>query len=206
MKPTGQMLVNHKNESRRELDFYPTPVECTIALCEFLKNLYPTLYFQNVIEPACGKGHMSEVMKYYFKSVESYDIRDTGYGKVGDYLRMPFTKTDALITNPPFDDSERFIEKALSEKHEIIAMLLKSQYWHSNRRRILFESCRPSYVLPLTWRPDFMAGEGTGGTMEVLWTVWTFPREEEETCSYIPLKKPFILRARKYEFAKEIEK
>jgi hypothetical protein len=38
---------------------------------------------------------------------------------------------------------------------------------------MLFKEFPPAYVLPLTWRPDFMGGERGGApTMEVHWTVW----------------------------------
>ena len=41
------------------------------------------------------------------------------------------------------------------------------------KRKALFEEHPPAYVLPLTWRPDFMGGERGGApTMEVHWTVW----------------------------------
>jgi hypothetical protein len=51
-------------------------------------------------------------------------------------------------------------------------MLLKSQYWHAAKRHQLFNTHTPAYILPLTWRPDFMFGERGGApTMDVLWTV-----------------------------------
>jgi hypothetical protein len=50
----------------------------------------------------------------------------------------------------------------------------------------LFDRHTPSFVMPLTWRPDFM---GLGRpTMEISWVVWepfgaVYP-------AYIPLSKP----------------
>ena len=38
---------------------------------------------------------------------------------------------------------------------KVIALLLKSQYWHSQKRVALFEKYPPAYVMALTWRPDF---------------------------------------------------
>lgn len=180
-------LANGGSKDRRELDFYPTPIEVTEALMMFLKGKYE-LHSMSCHEPACGDGRMSDVLKLYFDNVISCDIRDTGYGEGGiNYLMDASRDCDCIITNPPFNESQAFIEKALSES-KITAMLLKSQYWHSSRRRDMFIKNVPAYVLPLTWRPDFYFGMKSGSpTMEVLWTVWDKDKTE---CIYYPLQKP----------------
>jgi hypothetical protein len=181
-------------EKRRALDFYPTPPEVTVALCEFLKReIAPAMRHNGCHEPACGEGHMSKVLEKYFKKVYSTDIRDTGFGSVLDFLEATPVGWDArvCITNPPFDRSEEFIRKAVKE-YSVTAMLLKSQYWHAAKRQKLFEETKPAYVLPLTWRPDFLfdtRGEKKAApTMEVLWTVWV--RGYVGHAKYIPLSKP----------------
>lgn len=185
-------LANGGAKDRRELDYYPTPSEVTIALMLFLKERYE-IRSMSCHEPACGDGRMSEILKQYFKTVISTDIRETGYGEGGvDYLIDKGRGCTCVITNPPFSDSQAFIEKALSES-KIVAMLLKSQYWHSSKRRLLFVDNVPAYVLPLTWRPDFYFGMKSGSpTMEVLWTVWDRDKTE---CIYYPLKKPTRMSA-----------
>lgn len=176
---------NIKND-RRELDFYPTPPEATIALMEFLKLPFGII----VREPASGDGSMSKVIEKYVSVVLSSDIREDGYGTGGvDYTAICLPLVGAIITNPPFNLSELFITKSLSEA-PIVAMLLKSQYWHAKKRIGLFESNPPAWVLPLTWRPDFLGGsKGGSPTMEVCWTVWIYG---DMTTKYLPLKKPFI--------------
>ena len=158
---------NSTTSSRRALDFYPTPPDVTHALMRFLE-MPPCL----ILEPACGDGAMSEVLKSYNHDVISSDIRDTGYGNGGQDFLKASGYYDAIITNPPFNISEAFIRHALPQAHTV-AMILKSQYWHAAKRKALFEEHPPAYVLPLTWRPDFMGGERGGApTMEVHWTVW----------------------------------
>jgi len=72
-------------------------------------------------------------------------------------------------------------------------MLFKSQFWHAKRRQKLYEENKPAYVLPLTWRPDFLyqdrikGGKSASPTMEVAWTVWI---EGNENSVYYPLLKP----------------
>lgn len=161
-------LANSSTDNkRRDLDFYPTPPDVTHALMRFLE-LKPCL----ILEPACGDGAMAEVLKQYGHDVVSSDIRHTGYGNGGiDFLETS-ADYDAVITNPPFNVSEEFIRHALTQAGTV-AMVLKSQYWHAKKRSLLFNEFPPAYVLPLTWRPDFMGGERGGApTMEVHWTVW----------------------------------
>ena len=170
LTPTN--LANHSTTTkRRELDFYPTPPEVTHALMRFLK-LSTNL---RILEPACGTGEMAEVIRMYNKEVYAYDLRETGYrynqNKPQDFLTEQWS-FDAIITNPPFNLAEQFIRHALNQA-PIVAMLLKSQYWHAKTRTPLFKEHPPAWVLPLNWRPDFRAGElGGSPTMEVAWTVW----------------------------------
>ena len=171
MKGIEMQALNLANSSttnkRRDLDFYPTPPDVTIALMKFLK-LSPC----KIWEPACGDGAMSKVLVSHGHSVISTDLRDTGYGSGGVDFLSTKKGCDAIITNPPFNISEEFIRHAL-EQTKVVAMVLKSQYWHAKKRAVLFEDSPPAYVLPLTWRPDFMNGERGGApTMEVQWTVW----------------------------------
>jgi hypothetical protein len=168
---------------RRDLDFYPTPAAVTQALLLFLA-LKPCVIW----EPACGDGAMSRVLTAAGHTVLSTDIRHTGFGQGDvDFLTAEPLLCDAIITNPPFASSEEFIDKALRTARAV-AMLLKSQYWHAQKRYSLFTNHPPAFVLPLTWRPDFLNGERGGNpTMECLWTVWIAGQTETQ---YQPLPKP----------------
>lgn len=166
-----------KVAKRRMLDHYDTPIDVTIALMEFLKLNTCTIW-----EPACGNNAMVEIFKQYGHKVIATDI------KAGtDYL-LHAGNADAIITNPPFYCSAQFIEKAINEA-PIVAMLLKSQYWHSKKRYELFMQHKPAWILPLTWRPDFIQSEKSGHpTMEVIWTVWM--KNNTGQTKYLPLTRP----------------
>jgi len=161
----GLTLANGGDKAkRRQLDFYPTPPDATHAIMRFL-DLNPC----TVWECACGDGAMAEVIKKYNHNVIATDIQNTGYGCGNvDFLEERI-QCDAIITNPPFNLSHKFILHALKQA-DLVAMILKSQYWHAKKRTELFRQNPPAYVLPLTWRPDF--GGGGAPTMEVHWTVW----------------------------------
>ena len=93
-----------------------------------------------------------------------------------------------IITNPPFSLAEQFIRR--SGEHKIpFAMLVKSQYWHAIKRFFLFYENKPAYILPLTWRPDFLfKTRGSGSPlMDVMWCVWIPGATKTE---YRPLLKP----------------
>lgn len=163
---------------------YPTPADVTRALLIFLALQPCTIW-----EPACGDGAMSRVLESVGHTVISTDIRHTGYGEGGvDFLTCNSRQCDAVITNPPFNESVGFIRKAL-DSAPIVAMMLKSQYWHTQERYALFKERRPALVLPLLWRPNFL--EGVPGkkspTMECLWTVWL---PDSDATRYEPLPRP----------------
>lgn len=169
-----QLTGGGDKSKRRELDFYPTPPDVTHALMRFLNRPLGVVW-----EPACGDGAMANVIADYGNTVISTDIRESGFGGGGFDFLLESRVCDAVITNPPFNVSEEFIRHALTQA-PIVAMVLKSQYWHAKKRINLFKESPPAWVLPLTWRPDFMGGERGGApTMEVHWTVWI--RGDEDT-------------------------
>jgi len=171
--------------ARRELDFYPTPENVTVALLDFLQTL--GLPEGKIWEPACGNGAMVQVFEKY-----GYPVKATDISSGSDYLETGCeTGITAIITNPPFNRAEEFIRKAIKEA-PLVAMLLKAQYWHAAARVELFRQHPPAFVLPLTWRPDFLEhtrekGQRGSPTMEVLWTVWI---EGINTTEYALLQKP----------------
>lgn len=165
---------------RVESDFYPTPPEATQALLDFLMLPAGT----TIWEPACGEGHMAEVMRkngYYV--VES----DINMGR--DFLQEPCVPCDWIITNPPFTIADKFIERCMEHKKPF-ALLLKAQYWHAKKRLTLFRSYPPSAVCPMTWRPDFLfKTRGRGAPLlDVSWVVWDGTHDTK----YIPLERPAV--------------
>lgn len=184
-----QLTTGSGKTKRRELDFYPTPPECTIALLDFISPARGS----SVWEPACGDGSMSKVIERYGLNVRSSDISSDSYGQSGvDFLNPNIpehpVRYDFIITNPPFNKSEEFIKKSL-ELSRTVCMLLKCQYWHSKKRLSLFTNNPPAFILPLTWRPNFMFNtlKKSSPTMDVAWTVWI--RGHKNTI-YSPLSRP----------------
>ena len=177
-------LANAGAKDRPDTDFYPTPASVTQVILDWLKLPTGT----TIWECASGEGHMAEVMREYGYYVESSDLYHTGL----DFRMAGLPNAvDWIITNPPFIVSEDFIHHAHAlQPRGGFAFLLKSQYWHAMKRNDLFYQIRPFAVLPLSFRPDFLFGKKAGApTMEVLWTVWKAPYDNQQTI-YAPLRRP----------------
>lgn len=163
--------------NRRPNDFYPTPKECVYALVD---EIYIPRSAR-IWEPACGEGAIINALADKgYNNTFGTDIQ-TGT----DFLEENISDADMIITNPPFSLAEQFIRHA-SELQIPFAYLLKIQYWNSAKRKKLFEDIPPSYIFPLTWRPDF-TGQGNS-LMDMMWCVW-FPHGSSVTI-YKPLGKP----------------
>lgn len=172
------------------LDFYPTQPWATRALMD----MFPSIKYCKVWEPACGGGHMSEVMKEYGTTVFSTDV--TGYGyrgqdleidflKVGRYdveLNDPDLRPDWIITNPPYGrrKAEKFALKAIEIAKQGVAMLCRNN-WLEGRDRYekLWKPHPPTYVIVFAERLGFAKGDclvGRGGMIAYSWFVWDFFR------------------------------
>lgn len=186
----SQIMGGNGAKARKAADLYPTPPEVTVALMRFLKLPAGT----DVWEPACGQGYMVETLRNCGMLVYGTDIR-SGQDFLKTYGPHYTDKSiDWIITNPPFSLAEEFIRHA-AEIGKPFAMLLKAQYWHAAKRAQLFREIPPSYVLPLTWRPDFLFKErngkkGASPLMDVMWCVWLTPQMQGVQTVFKPLMRP----------------
>lgn len=179
MQIEANRIVGANDAGRRhDKDFYQTPPDVTQALLNFLQLPKG----QTIWECACGKGDMADtICENGYKCIRT----DLAYGE--DFLTMEPKDCDMIITNPPFSKAEEFIRRAW-EIGKPFAFLLKSQYWHAARRYALFRKMTPSYVLPLTWRPDFCGGGAP--LMDVMWVCWNPEDIPNYVPAYMPLPRP----------------
>jgi hypothetical protein len=183
MNDFAATLANRSADDRSATEFYPTPDDVTDALLGFLDLPKSTVIW----ECAAGQGHISKRLEHHGYRVVSTELLDRGYGEVGVDFLAAEKRGDFIITNPPFATSQQFIDKAMALGMPF-AFLLKSQYWHAQKRAMLFFKRQPTAVLPLTWRPDFLFGsKGGAPTMECHWTVWS--AEPATVTRYQPLMR-----------------
>lgn len=180
-KAIESLKIVGANGNRRKNDFYPTPPECTVALLDFLEKRHLITPHFKIWEPACGTDAIVDVMMQRGYSVIGTDII---YGQ--DYLTTELDEDlyDWIITNPPFCLAKEFIERS-AKRNKPFALLLKSQFWHAAGRLNIFQDLQPTFVLPLTWRPDF-TGQGSS-LLDMTWCVWI---GHSPVTYYLPLKKP----------------
>lgn len=129
------------SKSPRALDdFYATEPLATELLLDLETFSNP------VLEPACGKGHMSEVLKTKYQ-VTSSDVRPYGYGSVQDFFKLDKWNGD-IITNPPYKFAKEFVQHAIDiiPEGNKVAMFLKIQFLETVSRYDLLKKHPPRTV------------------------------------------------------------
>ncbi len=161
---THRRLVQNKGP-----DFYVTPAWGTRAL---LKH---ETFSGVILEPCCGNGAMSEVLKEHGNKVVSSDLHDRGYGKVADFFS--FKKSiDNVVTNPPFNIAEEIFTHAFALAEKKVCLLLRTAFVESvGRYERIFSKTPPQRILVFTKRlsiyPEGVKQTG-GGTTSYSWFVW----------------------------------
>lgn len=183
-----------------DLDFYPTQPWVTRALFEHVLN---GRTIKSVWEPACGGGHMAEVIREYnVPNVYATDIFDYGYGQTYDFLNGPRLdlQVDWIITNPPYSNmrAEKFAIRAMTHPGVIgVAMLCRNNWLEGGGRyKRLFSKFPPSQVAILCDRVGFTKGScevGKSGMLPYSWFVWDLTDPGMNRISWVPPKTRDLL-------------
>ena len=142
---------SHSTREREERDYYATDPRAVAALLE------REAFCDAILEPACGGGHVSEVLKAHGYEVTSADIvqRDyEGQNYTADFLQDRGAWEGDIITNPPYKYAAEFVEHALdmvTEGHKV-AMFLKLTFLEGEKRRPLFRAYPPRKIYVFTKR------------------------------------------------------
>lgn len=153
-------------------DYYPTPADVTAALiaeCGTAMRCRGPM----VWEPCARGGAMSAVlMGAGFPVVGTDIVADPAHDVAAlDVLQCRRRKADVVVTNPPFAIAPDIIAHLLGTlRVPYLALLLKATFWHAANRQGHWREYRPSGILALTWRPDFL--DRGAPTMDVIWCVW----------------------------------
>lgn len=164
---------NHCDHERERADYYATEPAAVEWLCKL------ETFNHKVLEPSCGAGHISEVLKAHGYEVESRDLVDRGYGTQADFLSIDNQEWDGdIITNPPYSFAQEFVEKALRiipDGHKV-AMFLKITFLEGKKRKFLFRNTPPLRVwvsssrLKCAMNGDFDAVGGSAACYA--WFIW----------------------------------
>lgn len=178
LKPKGAgAVMASRREPHDSLEFFPTPLWATRALCEWLQDAVgEQTEARSVWEPACGEGHMSRPLAEYFDTVCATDIHGYGHGGVIDFLWPQEMKADWIITNPPFRLGEQFARTMIERSDNGCAILVRTAFLESaGRFEGLFTPHPPTDILQFVERVPMQKGilnqHGSTATA-YCWIVW----------------------------------
>ena len=198
----ARSIMGSRQEPPDSLDYFPTPPWATRALVEeVLPRAFPVpkrIDMWSAWEPACGEGHIAEVLGEYFEVVAASDIFDYGYGEKLDFLKesapaelIPADEPDWIITNPPFGDKgEAFVLRALELAQLGVAMFFRLQWLETiGRYEHVFSKFPPKIIAQFAERVPLHKGrwEPQGATATAyLWIVWLKERPSATEFLWIP--------------------
>ena len=139
---------NHSEKDREENDYYATDPKSLEIFLDKLKEDEIELD-KYIFEPACGQGHLSEVLKKRNYKVISTDLVDRGYGTpFVNFLEYNLQFIGDILTNPPYKYAQEFVEHGLKiiKNGNKVIMFLKIQFLEGQARKKLFEKYPPKYV------------------------------------------------------------
>lgn len=178
MQNTSHAVMAQRTEAKDSLDDFPTPPWATRAFVEHVLGAGEALNQLTCLEPACGRGDMTQVLREYFADVTASDICDYGFGDVKDFTTglIPVNSVDWVITNPPFRLAEEFLVRGLATARRGVALLTRTVFIESvGRYQRVFAvnppTCVAQYVerVPMVkGRIDPKASTATG----YAWLVW----------------------------------
>lgn len=135
---------NLAREDREQHDYYATHPDAARHLIE-LESLSDEIW-----EPACGAGHLSQVFQEYGFRVRSTDLIFRGYGEEVplDFLKCSDHWHGDIVTNPPYKYALEFVNKALElvDDGRKVCMFLKLTFLEGSTRRDLFRDNPPARV------------------------------------------------------------
>jgi hypothetical protein len=174
-------VMAQRREPPNALDFFPTPPWATRALFRYVLPVLGIGEIGRVWEPACGAGHMAEVIAEFAREpVIATDIFDYGYGaRLLDFLeeRPAFRAcADWIVTNPPFKPADRFALRALELAEVGVALLLRTQWLESEERYFsIFRDRPPTLFAPFVERVPMLRGRwdpDASTATSYSWFIW----------------------------------
>ena len=179
-------VMAQRREPPDALDDFPTPPWATRAGAEIVRELDPRAL--QVLEPACGRGIMAQVLLEYFPHVVAGDVFDYGRGyPVADFLgqewaapptqRLADYRPDWIFTNPPFNAAEQFVHLGLQRATRGVAILARLQFLEGGGRyRRLFGPTPPTVIAQFVDRAPMVRGRWdpeAGTATAYAWFIWS---------------------------------
>ena len=152
------MSATNRGASRREADFYATPLSAFNPLLPYLdKGRFHW-------ECACGDGRLVKAMNDHGIQSAGSDL-STGH----DFIETT-ARADTILTNPPYSIAFEFCQHAVAHADEVF-MLLRLNFLASRKRAAWFKANEPSALFVLSARPCF-TDDGKTDATDYAWFYW----------------------------------
>ena len=170
-------VIAKRHEKLDSLDDFPTPPWATRALIEHVIGR-DRLKGCNIWEPAVNRGYMARPLSEYSKSVAESDIHDYGQRAICDFLNADNIDGmfNWIITNPPFNKAQQFIEKAQKIATDGVAMLVRTSFLEGVMRyQTMYLKNPPDIVAQFSERVPMVKGrcdKKASTATSYAWLVW----------------------------------
>jgi len=128
----AQSLVG-TSSGRPTDDWYPSPPMATESL------LRVEQFEGSVLEPACGDGAICRVLEAHGYETVATDLVYRGWGEGNHDFLTSSLRSDNIITNPPYNLCDQFIELSVARTTKKVCLLTKLQILEGTKRKVLFE-------------------------------------------------------------------
>lgn len=168
-------------------EWYVDPPFCT----ELLLDAVP--FRGSIWDPCAGQGTIVEVCLERGLKAFGTDINPKfATVREMDFLSDHRGEADNIIFNPPYNQAEDFIRRAIALARRRVAVLLQQQFPYSQGRHRLFTEHKPAQMLFLSSRPSMPPGrlmrqgmKQKGGKTDYLWIVWDREHTGATTCDWL---------------------
>lgn len=173
-------MVARNSKYTETLDFIPTTPYATRV---FYEMVVPQLKHEarNTIgwDPACGQGHMVDVMKEYHGpgKVIGTDIKDYGWDHpILDFAGNDFGPNhhaDVILTNPPYGKLLEFMLNGLDRAHNHFGLLTRVQAFEGQTRyHEIYSKIPPTNIAFFSDRIPMKSGEVARKAPKMYFHVW----------------------------------
>ena len=109
---------------------------------------------ENILEPCAYNRSVVKIINEFYsgsKNITEIDIVNNKSSNVTivDFLSWQTNeKYDGVITSPPYNLTEKYVEKCFSvlKNNGVIAMFIKMQFLEGNEREMFFKNYPPKYI------------------------------------------------------------
>lgn len=151
-------------EDRDKLDYYASDPNNLVRFLDRIAEDDSLVLSKNIWEPACGEGHLSEVLSSRGYEVFNTDIEDRGYKNqhlTKDFFEFTNKYDGDILTNPPFSLAEKMIQHSLELLNygRYVIMFVRIQFLEGAKRyNDLFSKKELKYVYVFSSRAKTAMG------------------------------------------------